>query len=84
MTLELVRNTLMWCTVINFGLLIVWFVGFLVARDWIRRLHGKWFKLSEESFDVIQYAGMGIFKLLIFVFNLVPYIALLIVGDSSV
>jgi hypothetical protein len=84
MTLELVRNTLMWCTVINFGLLIVWFVGFLVARDWIHRLHGKWFKLSEESFDVIQYAGMGIFKLLIFVFNLVPYIALLIVGDSSV
>ena len=84
MTLELVRNTLMWCTVINFGLLIVWFVGFLVARGWIRQLHGKWFKLSEESFDVIQYAGMGIFKLLIFVFNLVPYIALLIVGDSSV
>ena len=84
MTLELVRNTLLWCTVINFGLLIVWFVGFLVARDWIRRFHGKWFKLSEESFDVIQYAGMGIFKLLIFVFNLVPYIALLIVGDSSV
>ena len=80
MTLELVRSTLMWCTVINFGLLIVWFVGFLVARDWIRRLHGTWFKLSEESFDVIHYAAMAIFKLLIIVFNLVPYVALLIAG----
>ncbi len=81
MTFELVRDTLLWCTVINFGLLIVWFVGFLVARDWIRRLHGKWFRLSEESFDAIHYAAMAIFKLLIVVFNLVPYIALLIVGD---
>ncbi len=81
MTFELVRDTLLWCTVINFGLLTLWFVGFIVARDWIRRLHGKWFKFSEESFDVIHYAGMAIFKLLIFVFNLVPYIALLIVGD---
>jgi intracellular septation protein A len=67
--------------VINFGLLIVWFVGFIFARDWIRRYHGKWFKLSEESFDAIHYAAMAFFKLLIFVFNLVPYIALLIVGD---
>ena len=82
MTLELVRNTLLWCTVINFGLLMVWFVGLLAAREWIRRLHGQWFKLSEESFDAIHYAGMGTFKLLIFVFNLVPYIALLIVGDQ--
>ncbi len=81
MTLELVRDTLGWCAAINFGLLIVWFVGFLVARDWIRRLHGKIFKFSEESFDAIHYAGMAIFKLLIVVFNLVPYIALLIVGD---
>ncbi len=84
MTLELVRDTLLWCTVINFALLMVWFVGFLVARDWIRRLHGKWFRLSEESFDAIHYAAMAIFKLLIVVFNLVPYIALLIVGDPSV
>ncbi len=81
MTLELVRDTLGWCTAINFGLLIVWFVGLLVAREWIRRLHGKWFRLSEESFDAIHYAVMAIFKLLIVVFNLVPYIALLIVGD---
>ncbi len=84
MTLELVRSTLMWCTVINFGLLIWWFVGFMVARDWMRRLHGKWFKLSDETIDAIHYAGMAIFKLLIIVFNLVPYIALLIVGDPSV
>ena len=82
MTFELVRGMLMWCTVINFGLLILWFVGFVVARDWIRRLHGKWFKLSEVSFDATHYAGMAIFKLLIFVFNLVPYVALLIVGDQ--
>jgi len=33
-----------------------------------------------EQFDAIHYAGMTVFKLGIILFNLVPYIALRIVG----
>ena len=79
MTVEVVRDALLWCFVINAGILLLWSLMILVARDWIYRLHSRWFKLSEESFDAIHYAGIVFYKTTIFVFFLVPYIALWIV-----
>lgn len=75
MTLQLMGRLLMFCTLINYGILLVWFLVFVFARDWMRDLHGKWFDLSRERFDAIHYAGMAGYKLLIMVFNLVPWIA---------
>ena len=79
MTVDIVRDALLWCFIINMGLLLLWFVMFMFAHDWIYRVHGRWFKLSVEQFDSIHYAGMAFYKTAIFVFNLVPYIALCIV-----
>lgn len=80
MEVSAMPDVLLWCTVINMGILLSWWLMFVFAHDWIRRFHGKWFKLSTEQFDGIHYAGMAVFKILIFVFNLVPLIALAIVG----
>ena len=80
MTIDTVRDALLWCLVINMGLLLWWFAMFMFAHDWIYRFHGKWFRLSVEQFDAIHYAGMAFFKICIFVFNIVPYCALLIVA----
>ena len=79
MTVELIRDGLAWCAIINMGVLLLWFLVLMVAHDWIYRLHGKWFKLPEEKFDTIQYASMGFFKLSILLLNIAPYLALLIV-----
>jgi hypothetical protein len=79
MTLEIARDVLGWCAVINAGLLLWWFLFFTLGHNQVYRLHGKWFNLSEEKFDAIHYAGMGFFKMCIFVFNIVPYLALRIV-----
>lgn len=80
MTTELLRSILGWCTVINFGLLLWWALFILLAHDWVYRMHSRWIKLSVEQFDAIHYAGMAFFKIIVFVFNLVPYIALWIVA----
>ena len=80
MTIEIIRNFLAWCSVINIGLLLFWWLWFMLGHDFIFRFHGKWFKLSEEQFDAIHYALMGFFKIGIFLFNVVPYFALRIVG----
>jgi len=80
MTVELIRDSLAWCAVINIGVLLLWFLGFTLAHDWIYRMHGKWFKLSEEKFDAIHYASMGFFKICVILFNVAPYLALRIVG----
>lgn len=76
----MIRSTLAWSTVINLGILLWWFVFISLAHDWTYRFHSKWFKLSEEKFDTIHYAGMALFKIGIFLFNLAPYLALRIVG----
>jgi len=80
MTIDLVRDVLLWCFIINIGILLYWFLFFTLAHDWVYQFHGKWFKLSVEKFDTIHYAGMAFFKICIFVFNIVPYFALCIVG----
>ena len=80
MSIELIRDALLWCTVINYGMLLIWALVFITAHDWMHRLHGRWFRLPVEQFDALHYAGMAIYKIGIFLFNLVPYIALHIVG----
>lgn len=80
MTLEIIRDMLGWCIIINWIVLIWWLLFFIFAHDWMYRMHGKWFNIPVEKFDAIHYSGMGIFKAAILVFNLVPYLALRIVG----
>ena len=80
MTLEAIRDVLAWCSVINIGLLLFWWLWFMLAHDFMYRFHGKWFKLSVEKFDAINYALIGFFKIGIILFNVVPYFALRIIG----
>jgi hypothetical protein len=69
-----------WCAVLNYAVLILWFLFFALAHDRLFRLHSLWFDLKVEQFDVINYGGMGLYKLLIFVFNLAPYLVLRLVS----
>ena len=80
MSIAIVRKVLFWCTIINYGVLLVWWLSFLFAHDWMHGLHSQWFHLSVEQFDTLHYAGMALYKLGILLLNLVPYIALRIVG----
>jgi len=79
-TVESIRDVLAWCAVINIGLLLWWFLFFTLAHDWMFHLHARWFKVSVEKFDAIHYAGMAFFKICIWLFSIVPYLALRIVG----
>jgi hypothetical protein len=76
------RKVLLWCTVINYGVLVVWFLVFMLAHEWMYQFHGRWFHLSVEQFDALHYAGMALYKVGILLLNLVPYIALRLVGRA--
>ena len=80
MTIDILREALLWCSIINIGFFLWWFLFFALAHDLVYRLHSRWFNLPVDKFDTIHYAGMAFYKLCIFVFNLVPYFALRIVG----
>jgi hypothetical protein len=78
MTAGTLRRMLIWCAVINYGILIIWFVAFVLAHGWMYELHSRWFRISIEQFDAIHYAGMAIYKVGILLFNVVPFLALCI------
>ncbi|MBU4446034.1 MAG: hypothetical protein L6422_02580 [Candidatus Marinimicrobia bacterium] len=80
MTIDMMREALLWCSIINLGLFFLSFLIYRLAHDWIYRFHGKWYNLSVDKFDAIYYAMMVFFKTCILFFNIVPYIVLCVVG----
>jgi len=80
MDIQTLTAFFMWCTVLNFALLVLSSLICLCAGDWAYRIHSKWFSISRETFNVAFYSFLGLYKVLVLVFNLIPYIALLIVG----
>jgi hypothetical protein len=80
MTVESVQGFLLWCLVINYGILLLWFLVFWLGHDWMFRLHSRWFHLSRERFDSIHYGCMAVYKLGILLLNLAPYVALRLIG----
>ena len=80
MDIPTLTNLFMWCTIINGGLLILWTVMFMFAPSLVYTTQRRWFPIPRETFDVVLYCFLGAFKILFLVFNLVPLVALLIVG----
>lgn len=78
MNVSFLRDFLLWCLVINYGILLWWFLAFRLAHGWMYGLHSRWFRISEERFDAIHYGGMAAYKVGILLFNLAPFLALLI------
>ena len=69
----------MWCTIINVSLMSFWAVMIALAPNLVYRTQRFWFPLSKETFTVVMYAFLAVFKIMVIVLNLVPWIALLIV-----
>jgi len=80
MSIEMVRSALLWCAVLNYVLLMVWFLLFVLPHGWLYRLCSRWFRLTLEQFDVINFSGIVLYKVAILLLNLVPYLALRIIG----
>jgi Family of unknown function (DUF6868) len=76
MTLELLTTFLAWCTLINLVVLFIWWLALAFAGGWVRRMHGRWFAVSDENLAATHYRLLANFKLLWVFFNLTPYLVL--------
>lgn len=43
MSIEFTRHVLLWSAVLNYGILLVWFLVFVFMHDSLRHLHGRCF-----------------------------------------
>ena len=76
MNIETIREFLGWCTIINYGLMILAFLKVYVLRNTLAQFRQELFGLDEESVRQLQGQFFVNYQLVIIVFTLTPYIAL--------
>jgi len=80
MEIQTLARFFMWCSIINGSLLALWTILFLSVPDFIYRMQTGMFPIPRETYNVVIYSFIGLFKLGFLLFNVVPLLALLIVG----
>ena len=71
-----VRAFFMWCSILNGALLIFTALVCAFGKEWIYRVHGKWYPIPRDAFLVVIYSTIALYKILFITLNLVPYLAL--------
>lgn len=71
------------CFLLTLGLLLIWFVGYLVGGDLAFRIHATMFDIDRRAFALVMYCGMALLKFAAVVFFLIPYVALKIVAKQA-
>lgn len=79
-TITTLQSFFMWCSIINIVLLIAMFLVLTLGKEWAYSIHSRWFDISHRTFDLVLYCFLGIYKLLVWVFCIIPWIALSIIG----
>ena len=82
MDIEMLTQFFMWCTIINVALLVLSFfvVAFGFGSDFVYRIHSKFFPMPRDTFNAAIYLLIGIYKIFVFIFNIVLWIAFTIIG----
>ena len=73
---ETLREFLGWCTAINVAMLLIATIFAGPMRGAIQGIHAKMFALSEEDLALAYFQYVAQYKIAILVFNLAPYLAL--------
>ena len=80
MDIQTLTSFFMWCSMINIGMLFFLAFIYMLAPNLTYRLQSKFISISRETFDIVFYSFLGFYKVVVLVFNVVPWIALLIIG----
>ena len=80
MDIQTLTSFFMWCSIINIGFLIFLALVYMLMPNLAYQLQSKFIPISRETFDIVFYSFIGFFKVVVLVFNVVPWIALIIIG----
>ena len=69
-----------WCSVINIGVLVLSTIILIIMREPVSSIHSRLFGLNQAELPATYFQYLGNYKVAIFIFNLVPYIALKIMS----
>ncbi|MHC4389749.1 MAG: DUF6868 family protein [Planctomycetota bacterium] len=80
MDVQTLTSFFKWCMIINGGLLLLWSVFFLLSPNLVYQTQNRVVPLPRETWNVVMYSFLGFFKVMFIIFNLVPWLALLIIA----
>jgi len=80
MDIQTLTTFFMWCTIVNGALFVLSATMCMLAPGYVYRMQSMLFPLPRETFDIVMYSFLGMFKIVFLVFNVTPYVALLILG----
>ena len=78
MDIQTLTTFFMWCTIVNVAIFAWAAIWFMLAPDFVYRVQTRMFPLPRETFNAIIYAFLALYKVLIIVFSVAPWMALLI------
>ena len=79
-TVEVVREFLGWSALINIVLLMLSAIFIVVFREMALKIHSKMFDLDKNYLLQSYYKYLAQYKILIIIFNIVPYFALRLIS----
>ena len=62
----------MWCAIINVSLYALSVIMLICLSDFVYRVHCKWFPMTKETYVIVIYSFIGLYKILLIVFVVVP------------
>ena len=79
MNIEMLSQFFLWCSIINIVISLLVFIVVVIGKNRVYSIHSKLFNVSEEKSAEVIYSSMVNYKTIIFVFNIIPYIAIQII-----
>lgn len=76
MDITLLTSFLGWCTIINIGILVYSFVFITIFQEFTLKIHSKLMKVEATKLPTLYFNYLAFYKVIIIVFNIVPYLAL--------
>ena len=80
MTLDIITDFFKWCSIFNGLIIIISLIIFIFTSDFSYNNNKRLFGGSKEEFKKTIYTVLLCYKMIVIVFNIVPYIALLIIN----
>jgi len=73
---DFVASVLLRSFALGMALMLLWLGVFLFGMDMVVAIHGRLFGVTREQLVILNYGGMGLFKLVLFAAFLIPYAAI--------
>ena len=76
MDLKKIQKLLGWCAIINYALIFLFAAFYLLLDDQIFQFSQFFYPIEADWFNLLILMGLVIWEILVWVFNIVPYLVL--------